>query len=154
MLELKLNKIHEYLCEKGFDAHIQQETKQIYFVYKIHRKDFPVFIRVFKEQMMLQILIFMPCTLSPDGLGDTARLLHLLNKELDMPGFGMDENAGAAFYRLTLPLFKETFEENILDSFLASIKELSHSLYPAIELAASGSTSLEDLLKQAEQERR
>ncbi len=153
MLELKLNKIHEYLRQKKFDAHIQHETRQIYFINKIHNKEFPVFIRIFDEQKMLQILIFMPCGLTPAGLNDTARLLHLLNKELDLPGFGMDENAGAIFYRLTIPFFTDKFDETLLDGFLVSIKELSHTLYPAIELAATG-TSLEEIIKQADEKRR
>lgn len=153
MLELKLNKIHEYLRQKNVDAHMQHETRQIYYIEKIHRKDFPVFIRVFDEQKMLQVLIFMPCGLTPAGLNDTARLLHLLNKELDMPGFGMDENAGAIFYRLTIPFFAEKFDEKLLDGFLASMKELSHTLYPAIELAANG-VSLEEIIRQADEKRR
>lgn len=154
MLDLKLNKIHEHLLKEKFNAHIQHETKQITFSYLIHHKQFPVFIRVFDEHSMLQIVIFMPCALSPAAAGETARLLHLLNKELDMPGFGMDENAGAIFYRLTIPFFTPKFDESLLDGFLASIKELSHSLYPAIELAATGSATLAKILKQAEEKRR
>jgi hypothetical protein len=154
MLDLKTNAILEYLKSKKIAAHMQHETKQICLVQHIHRKEFPVFIRVFDEQMMLQILIFMPCALATQGLNDTARLLHLLNKELDMPGFGLDENAGAIFYRLTIPFFSKKFDENLLDQFLASIKELCTSLYPAIELTATGSATLEDILKQAEEKRR
>ena len=154
MLELKLNALLEYLRSKNFDAHIQHETKQIYLIFKIHRKDFPVFIRLFEEHSLLQILIFMPCLLTENGLNDTARLLHLLNKELDMPGFGLDENAGAIFYRLTIPFFTKKFDETLLDGFLNSVKELSTTLYPAIELAATGTATLDQILKQAEEKRR
>lgn len=153
MIDLQLDKILHYLRSQDYDAHIQEHTKQIYLIYKIHHKEFPLFIRIYEPQQMLQLLIFMPCALTSQGITETARLLHLLNKELDMPGFGMDENAGAIFYRLTIPFFSSKMDETLLNGFLASLKDLSQSLYPAIELTATGQATLEDILKQAEEKR-
>ncbi len=150
MIDLKLEPILKYLREQKYDANLQTETQQIYLIFKILQKDFPVFIRVFDSQDLLQLLVFMPCAFREKVAGDCARLLHLLNKELDLPGFGMDESSGALFYRLSIPFFGKTFDEKLLDGFLGSMKQLSETLYPAIEAVASGAATFEDILKKAE----
>ena len=46
MVALKLTTILEHLKKKGLDAKIQEETNQIYIVYKIEGHEFPLFIQI------------------------------------------------------------------------------------------------------------
>src|ERR1700722_19094980 len=103
MLCLTMDHLREYLIAQKFPVHFQQETNQIYMLYTIGGKEFPLFMRIFGDADLLQLLTFIPCHLHSNATNSLARLLHLLNKELDIPGFGMDEAAKFVFYRVMLP---------------------------------------------------
>ena len=101
-----------------YEADIQSETQQVYTILKISQKEYPLFLRVFDDGHLLQMLAFIPCQLERNVVPDMARLLHLLNKELDVPGFGMDEMAGVVFYRLMLPTPSKKIDGELLLAFL------------------------------------
>src|SRR5947209_3111552 len=88
-----------FFQREGQNAEIQAETNQLYFPIKVSNREFPVFIRIFEDSGLLQQLVFFPCKIDKKMTPDMARLLHMFNKELDLPGFGMDEVAGVVFFR-------------------------------------------------------
>ncbi|MFQ5729728.1 MAG: YbjN domain-containing protein, partial [Waddliaceae bacterium] len=103
MMKVTLDALLKFLKKKNYDAKLQRETQQIYIILKLEEKEFPLFLRIFEQSDLLQLLVFMPIQIKPGTHADLARLLHLINKELDIPGFGMDENSEVAFYRCMLP---------------------------------------------------
>jgi hypothetical protein len=133
------------------DATIQEETQQVYTILKIDQKEYPLFLRVFDEGHLLQILAFIPCQLEKSAIPDMARLLHLLNKELDVPGFGMDEMAGVVFYRLMLPTPKKKIDSELLLAFLKTVEHVCQMFISPIEAIGLAQLSLEDILKKAQE---
>lgn len=147
MIPMTLNSILTHLKRKGFDPKLQDETNQLYMNLKIGEKEFPMFIRIYENTPMLQILTFIPCTIKPEAKGDLARLLHLLNAELDYPGFGMDENKGVVFYREMLVSGNKNLDEAVFDSFLNAAQTACKAFSPPVEAVAYGAVTLDDIIK-------
>ena len=70
------------------------------------------------------MLVFIPIQLKPDAIHDVSRLLHMLNKEMDLPGFGMDENAGVVFYRLMIPAMNKKIDGDLLLAYLKTANNI------------------------------
>jgi hypothetical protein len=170
MINNTLDSLLQFLKKNDYAADIQEDTQQVYTILKINRKEYPLFLRVFDEGHLLQLLVFIPCSLDISEqatpptepplessserkavVGDLARLLHLLNKELDIPGFGMDEIAGVVFYRLMLPTPKKKIEEELLLAFLKTIDHVCQMFTPPIEAVSSGHMTLDQILAKAQE---
>ncbi len=151
MISMTPDSLLTLLKKNNYNAEIQEETKQIFTLLKIEEKEYPLFLKVFDEGHLLQLLVFIPCQLEPALVPDMARLLHLLNKELDVPGFGMDEMAGAVFYRLMIPTPKKKLEEDILNAFLKTVEQVCKMFATPIEAIAYGQLTLADILKKAQE---
>lgn len=168
MVNMAPETILSFLRKNHYEADIQNDTQQIFIIFKIEKKEFPLFIRIFDEEDLLQLLVFIPSLLQPNEnfnavelahsaadiakqslLGDVARLLHLLNKELDVPGFGMDEMAGVVFYRLMLPTPKKKIDSDLLLSFLKTIEHVCKMFSAPIEAVSSGKITLDQILEKA-----
>lgn len=139
------------LKKNHYEANIQDDSQQVFTLLKISQKEYPLFLRVFDDGHLLQLLAFIPCPVSTEGVSDMARLLHLLNKELDMPGFGMDEMAGAVFYRLMLPTPKKKIESDVLIAFMKTVEHVCKMFATPIEAVGYGQITLDDILKKARQ---
>lgn len=151
MINLKLEDLLGYFQKNKIDAHLQQQTNQLYILYKIGEQEFPVFIRIFEGGELLQLLAFIPCNIVPGALNDTARLLHLLNKELDVPGFGMDENAMVLFYRCMIPAQNQKVDEALLQAYLNSIQVICKTFAAVVVAVATGAATYDEVLKKAQQ---
>jgi hypothetical protein len=147
MISLTLDSLREHLLKAKFPIEDQKETQQLYMIYKIENNEFPLFMRIFGEGAILQLIAFIPCEVKPTAKGDVARLLHRLNKELDLPGFGTDEQAGLIFYRLMVPSIDQKVNETHLHRFIASIKDILTNFAPLIAYVASGTSSYDDVQK-------
>lgn len=147
MIPLNLNSLLQHLHTKNFDAKHQPETQQIYLVFDAHQQQFPLFIRVVEDSGLLQLLVFMAFTLQPSAAADTARFLHLLNKELDIPGFGMDESSQVVFYRVMLPTVNKKVDADIFEAYITSMKNICETFFPVIAAVGQGAATYEDVLK-------
>lgn len=134
-----------------YEADIQKDTQQVYTILKISQKEYPVFIRIFDEGHLLQLLAFIPAPLPTEVIPDMARLLHLLNKELDVPGFGMDEIAGAVFYRLMLPTPKKKIDPDVLQAFLKTVEHVCKMFSTPIEAIGQQQVTLNDILSKVKE---
>jgi hypothetical protein len=76
-----------------------------------------------------------------------ARLLHFLNKEVDMPGFGMDESQKLLFYRCVVPCMDAQINSRLLELYLGTTRIACETFMDAISLVSSGSVSVEDVFK-------
>ena len=93
----------------------------------------------------------MPCTIKPQQANDIARFLHICNKELDMPGFCMDEDSATIFYRLMSPSTKKEIAKEVLQSYLSTMETICTTFFPAIQALSAGAVTLDAMLKQSKQ---
>jgi len=172
MIQITPEAILAFMQKSGYEADIQPDTQQVYTILKIEKKEYPLFIRVFDDGHLLQLLAFIPCQLeanerfnldnssesstepsfsSSKVIADVARLLHLLNKELDVPGFGMDEMAGVVFYRLMLPTPKKKMDADLILAFLKTIEHVCQMFAAPIEAVSAGHATLDEILEKAQE---
>lgn len=144
---LTLENLKAFLSEKGLQPQVQPETQQVFILFKVQNREFPLFFRIYEGGDLLQLLAFIPCTLKPASLNDLCRLLHLFNKELDLPGFGVDEKTGVIFYRFMLPTAERDFAPHVLDALIESTRNITESFAPAIAAVAGGVATFEEVVK-------
>lgn len=152
MIPLDLNKIRDYLHSQGVEAAYQKESNQLCILYKTADREYPLFIRIYEGDEMLQLLAFLPCNVKAETFADTARLLHLLNKEIDIPGFGMDENSEVVFYRCMLPIKDKMLDKTLLNSYLNAIQVVCQSFAPVVATVAYGAISFDEVLKKTKEQ--
>lgn len=151
MLPLDLEHIQKHLSSQSIHSKVEPETNQICMMLKIAEREFPLFIRVYEGGEILQLLSFLPCNIKPSALADSARLLHLLNKEIDLPGFGMDEDNKVVFYRSMIPAKDKKINKDIFNALLNATQVVCTSFAPVIAAVAFGTVSFEDVVLQAKQ---
>ncbi|MCE5317205.1 MAG: YbjN domain-containing protein [Parachlamydia sp.] len=149
MVSLKLKALEDHLKLLKYEPQLQQETNQLIVVYKVGGVDFPLFFRIFEGGELLQMITFIPCNVKASAVSDLARILHLLNKEVDLPGFGMDEKAGIVYYRFMLPALRGQVEGEILETVIDTIKKISETFANVIAAVAVGAASFDDVMKKA-----
>lgn len=147
MISVTNKNLVEFLKQHKFDANIQNETGQVVVIFKISGQDFPLFLRPFEGSGLLQLLVFIPSQIKQGTHNDLARLMHLVNKELDIPGFGMDEDSDTCFYRVMLPTIDNKIDERILDSYLKSLQLICEQIAPTVLAVANGVATFEDILR-------
>ena len=131
----------------NFDAEVQKDTGQIVSIFKIANQEFPLFLRRFDGSDLLQLLVFIPSQIKNGAKNGLARLLHMVNKELDIPGFGMDEDSDTCFYRIMLPTMDNHIDERILESYLKSLKLICEQIAPTVMAVANEVATFEDILR-------
>jgi hypothetical protein len=161
MIQLTLDALVAFMRKNKFEADIQHDTKQVYSILKVQNREYPLFLRIFESSHLLQVIVFIPSHLTPLSpsdtkekehiFGDVARFLHLVNKELDVPGFGMDENAGVVFYRLMLPSTHKRVDEDVLIAYIKTAQHVCQMFSGAIEGISSGQMTLKQVLEKAKE---
>lgn len=163
MTNMTPDSLLQLMKKNKYEADIQPDTQQVYTIFKINQREYPLFLRIFDQGHLLQVLVFIPCQLEPNeswktksashepkqNVADLARLLHLLNKELDVPGFGMDEMAGVVFYRLMLPTPKKKIDEELLLAYLKTAEHVCQMFATPIEGVSTGQMTLDQILAKA-----
>lgn len=137
----------KYLNEKKLSPIFQKETNQIYILIKVKDLDIPLFFGIQKKIGLLQLLAYLPFEIQNKAFGEVARLLHIINKDIDMPGFGMDEKEKLLFYRAVIPTVEGEIKEELLGNYLDAISFACDSFIFAIGAVASGTKTMEDLTK-------
>lgn len=136
MIRLTLPDLMQYLQSNELTPQLQEATKQIFIVFKMNRMEYPLFLKT--DGQILQLLLFLPCIIQPQMQADVARFLHLLNKELDLPGFGMDEGPGVIFYRCILPSTNGSIHQLLLDNYIITMKKVGQVFTPIVSAVANG----------------
>lgn len=151
MVALTIKALEEHLKMLKLEPQLQKETNQLIIIYKVGGADFPLFFRIFEGGDLLQMITFIPCNIKASAIPDLARLLHLLNKEVDLPGFGMDEKAGIVYYRFMLPALRGQVEGEILETVIDTIKKITETFANVIAAVAVGAASFDEVMKKASQ---
>lgn len=152
MIPLTLDALQAFLSRQGISSERQVETDQLFFVLIQEKKECPVFIRVFPDGRLLQWMLFFPMKVEPKTRADTARLLHYFNKELDIPGFGMDEDAGVCFFRCVIPCAEKEISEEILLGYLNTCKTVCEQFFASIGVITTGTITFPQLLERAQKQ--
>lgn len=147
MIPLNLESLKDHLSKQNLQPELQPETNQLYVILKPHGREFPLFVRIYEGNDLLQLLAFVPAVFKQSSAGDLARLLVYINKELDIPGFGMDETSSLVFFRVMVHVHENKVPEAVLDSLLNALQMICHTFTPAIASVASGSTTFDEVLK-------
>lgn len=149
MLSITKETLIDFLKKNGFKSEIQKETGQVVSILKIANHEFPLFLRPFQGSELLQLLVFIPIPIKSRAKSDLARLLHQINKELDIPGFGMDEDSDTCFYRVMLPTIDNKIDERVLESYLKSLTLICEQIAPTVIAVASEVATFEEILRKA-----
>lgn len=152
MIPLTLDKLQKYIKSKDIQVELQKETNQLCILLKISEREFPLFIRLFEGNELIQLIAFLPCNTKPATVSDTSRLLHLLNKEIDVPGFGLDENNAVVFYRCMIPVKDNQVDEVIFDAFLNAVQVACKAFAAVIAAVAYGAVTFEEVLKKSQEQ--
>lgn len=142
---LKLDNLLAFIQKNYKEASLQTETDQIVLTIKVKKIEFPFFIRITNDKKLIQLLVFFPCNIKDGSEADTARCLHLLNKELDVPGFGMDDVNGLMFYRYMIPCENNEFVESIVDRFMVAVPGICESFFPLIYNISQGTMKFSEI---------
>ncbi len=126
----------------------QQETEQVYIVLEIAKREVPIFFGIRSGNTLLQTIAYLPYDLPKTTFGQVARMLHLLNREIDMPGFGMDESQNLMFYRCVLPCLNGEFNEKLLEIALATTRVVCETFMDAIAMIAGGTTTVDAVVEE------
>ncbi len=147
MLKLTLSELLHHLKKSYKDAELQDENKQIAIMLKIKDKEVPFFVGILHEALV-QMIAYLPYEMKTEAAGDIGRFLHHLNKELDLPGFGMDEEAGLLFYRAVIPCLKPEVEEELIEAYCKTLERAVESVLEGID-AVTGDTPVAKAAKVA-----
>lgn len=152
MIPATIDDLLKFMLEHKLDAKLQDETNQIYVIFKYLEQEFALFIRLYESEEMLQLLTFFPVQIPKERFDVMARMINLLNKEIDLPGFGMDEGIGIPFHRIMLPLFHEKKIDPVaLESYLRAIPKICSQFFPILAGTAGSNLSFEALMKKAQE---
>jgi hypothetical protein len=151
MLQVNQDSLIQELKKMNLDPETQKETGQIYVMFKHEKREFPCFVRLLHEGELIQILTFIPTNVKPECFNDVSRFLHMINKELDMPGFCLDDASNTVFYRLILPTLNKQASEQIFDAFINTSQVVCKTFTQAIEAIANGLLTLEEVIKKAKE---
>jgi hypothetical protein len=135
----------------GLKASEQPETKQLLTKFSLNGYEYPMFIRQLTGGNLLQVLTFIPCTIEKDALFDLGRLLHMVNKELDMPGFCCDEESKTVFYRVVVPCVNGQVDETLFHAFLNVTKHVCEMFGTIIQAIAVKAMSLDEMMTKAKE---
>lgn len=137
----------KFLKENEYDAHDKPEQGQILVNIKVDKYDFPLYLHPFLDGELIQIITFIPCRVEEESFPDLARLLHLLNKDMDMPGLCMDEPSKSVFYRCMAPAFGKVMLKSALFAYLNTSHNVVNAFAPVIAAIGSGKVSYDDVVK-------
>lgn len=148
MIKLALEPIKKFVNGKDFPFESQPETGQLYAPLQYYGATYHTYLRIFEQADLLQVMTFLPCNIKEGCTSDVARLLHRINKEIDLPGYGMDEDNKVVFYRLMLPATKQQVEGATLHTYLRSLDRLCETFTAPIVAVAQGQLTFQKIVEQ------
>ena len=105
-----------------------------------------------QEDVFIQLSVTLPIDVKEEGVADLARLLLLLNKGLELPGFGLSEPDEACYFKHVLRCQRQTVETSKILA-LTDYTELILSMFlSAIQEVAEGKITLNEYIKRCLEE--
>lgn len=150
-MKATIDSLFDFLSKEGYQPKKQPETDQVYTVFIVHGHMFPLFFKLLEEGNLIQMIAFIPPNIVPRMVNDLSRFLHLLNKELDLPGFGIDEQAKISFYRLMLPTLDQEVNTQLLKIYIKAVEMVLNQSARSIISLGTGEESYGSILKKLEE---
>lgn len=147
MITLNNDNVESFLKTHNYAPQKQKETDQLYLILPVDGRDYPVFFKIYEGGDLLQMILFFPVTMSSGAEGDLARLLHTLNKEIDLPGFGMDEATNVVYYRIMIPALEGQIQEELIEMLLKTLPVICQSFAQIIYVVGTGKASYQEIMK-------
>lgn len=141
------NALIVHLKENKLQPEFHKETGQVFVTYPIEGHEVPIFFLLQNESGLLQMVAYLPYKIPDKSLAESARMLHILNKELDMPGFGLDEKERLIFYRAVLPCFDQKVNERLFTMHLGTTRMACETFMHLIGVVVSGAVPLDQALQ-------
>lgn len=147
MIDLNLKSIQQALQARGLKTDMETTTHQLHANIKINNIDYPLFMRIYEQNHLLQLLLFLPFNIKDSVVNETARLLHLINKQIDLPGFGMDEASHTIFFRQILVGIEGKIDEHLIAIYIESFERIVRLFAVPIVNVSQGNFSYEAVAK-------
>jgi hypothetical protein len=116
--------IIQSLKERGIEAHLQKETGQVLIQRTIDGVDFPFFLKILPTGPFIQCVSFIPYELPEEVSLEFLSLLHFINRQIDLPGFGYDELSKYSFLRYNIPAFNNEIDGDTVKGILLRMEKL------------------------------
>lgn len=132
------------LESRGINASLQKETGQVFIQKTIEGVDFPFFLRILPSGPFLQCVSFIPCEVVEQDPKEFLSLLHVLNRRIDLSGFGFDETSRFCFLRYNIPCFKNELDLDTLVEILRRMEECLKSFAGILIAVAKDKNAYEE----------
>lgn len=137
-IPLNTNELLQLLNKHRLHPTLEKESQQVFITMKIEKMEIPLFFVIYGEKTLLQLIAYFPFPLTESRMAPMARLLHKFNRDIDLPGFGLDEKEKLVFYRLVIPCLNNLLDEQLLANFLGAARLACESFLTPIGLVATG----------------
>lgn len=101
-----------------------------------------------KSYHFLQLASCFPFKVEETALWEMARMILLLNKGLELPGFELSEVDGIVFYRYVLPVVDKHVEEALLICLIGTIDFLMKGFLENLEQIAIGAKTAQQMIEE------
>lgn len=118
---------------------------QIIASFSIEKTEYPMVVRVLPSGELVQLLTFIPITVEESAVVDLGRFLHMANKELDMPGFCVDEASQTVFYRIVIPAIGHELDPKIFKASVSTSEIVCKTFGTIIMALATGAMTWEEV---------
>ena len=145
-MKVSLDTLRAALKSKGVEAKVQTETNQLYFSFEKDGQQFGTFIRLLDGDHILQFMTFIPIQVQGKAIANTARFLHLANKELDLPGFCLDEASNTVFYRVVIPILNSEIDDTLLYAYLQTSQDVCITFCSLIQALGIGVMTMDEVV--------
>ncbi|MBA3238470.1 MAG: hypothetical protein H0T62_09025 [Parachlamydiaceae bacterium] len=103
-------------------------------------------IRIYQE---IQFIVTLPFQVVDEQIPDAARLILLLNKGLELPGFELSESDRLIFFRHAFVVPEDDLDERIFLSLVGMIELVLDAFAETLEKVATGKQSLREVIEEA-----
>jgi hypothetical protein len=105
-----------------------------------------------KSYNFLQFACCLPFKVQESALWEMARMILLLNKGLELPGFELSEVDGIVYYRYVLPVVDNHVEETLLICLFGTIDFLVKGFTDKLEQIATGAKTAQQLVEESQKD--
>jgi hypothetical protein len=102
--------------------------------------------RIYQE---IQFIVTLPFQVIDEQIPDVARLLLLLNKGLELPGFELSEADRLIFFRHAFVVPEDDLDERIFLSLMGMIELVLDAFAGTLEKVATGTQTLREVIEEA-----
>ena len=139
---LSNNDLLQFLNKMELEPELEPQSNQVFISKPFEGVDFALFFS--PRDNALHLISYFPYKFEKEIAGDLGRLLHILNKQIDMPGFCMEEKEGLVFYRTVLPCIDGNVSVDLLGLHMGAHKNVIEMCHRVIFGVASGQVKLEE----------